>query len=69
MKLEERFHEDVIQFEVEKIAMIGNNRTGNLIGLTEEGKKAVAILKMRRQRKIEFYQRIFTSQIGVIFIA
>ena len=41
MVVKEKFHIDVVKFEVDGISMIGNNRTGALIGLNEDGKKFV----------------------------
>jgi radical SAM protein with 4Fe4S-binding SPASM domain len=41
MVIKERFQVDVVRFEVDGIKMIGNNRTGSLIGLTEEGSKMI----------------------------
>lgn len=41
MKVTEHFHSDVASFEVEGISMVGNNRTGSLIGLTNAGKTFV----------------------------
>lgn len=41
MVVKERFHVDVVKFEVDGVSMIGNNRTGTLIGLNEDGKKFV----------------------------
>lgn len=41
MVIKEQFQVDVIRFEVDGINMIGNNRTGSLIGLTDEGRKLI----------------------------
>ncbi len=37
MTVSERFHSDVIRFAIDGIEMIGNNRTGSLIGLDNNG--------------------------------
>lgn len=37
MNVKERFHSDIIRFGVDGISMIGNNRTGALIGLDNDG--------------------------------
>lgn len=41
MEAKEKFHSDVIRFEIDGIRMIGNNRTGSLIGLDDNGSKFV----------------------------
>lgn len=41
MVVNEQFQEDVVQFAVDGIEMIGNNRTGSLIGLSAEGRQLV----------------------------
>lgn len=41
MVIKEKFHDDVVRFEVDGINMIGNNRNGSLIGLNNEGNKLV----------------------------
>jgi len=37
MVVSERFHSDVVRFQIDGIRMIGNNRTGALVGLDENG--------------------------------
>jgi len=37
----EKFHSDVVNFQIDGIQMIGNNRTGSIIGLDEKGTKFV----------------------------
>lgn len=41
MIIKEKFHVDVVKFEVDGINMIGNNQTGSLIGLNADGNKFV----------------------------
>lgn len=41
MIVKEQFHGDVVRFKIDGINMIGNNRTGSLIGLNDEGNKFI----------------------------
>lgn len=56
MKVKEQFQDDIIQFEVEGIWMIGNNCTGSLIDLSEDGKKMVEDI-MEKGRRTVFQKR------------
>jgi hypothetical protein len=37
MAVLEKFHSDVVNFQIDGIRMIGNNRTGSIIGLDDNG--------------------------------
>lgn len=41
MVVSEKFHSDVVKFQIDGIKMIGNNRSGAIIGLDENGSKFV----------------------------